>query len=118
MCIRDRRGVEFVYLVLAPHSAALGQTLKGLNFRRRYGLTALAVQRLGRSYRTDVGDLPLQPGDSLFGLSKRLLDNPARWTEVRRYNGIGSVTALRPGTVLRLRPDWFPSEPAQAPWRA
>ncbi len=56
----------------------------------------------------------VQPGDSLFGLSKRLLDNPARWTEVRRYNGIGSVTALRPGTVLRLRPDWFPSEPAQA----
>lgn len=60
------RGVEFVELVLAPHSAALGQTLKGLNFRRRYGLTALAVQRLGRSYRTDVGDLPLQPGDSLL----------------------------------------------------
>lgn len=60
------RGVSFVEMVLAPHSKAEGQSLKELEFRRNYGFTAVALLRSGRSYRTDVADFKLHPGDSLL----------------------------------------------------
>lgn len=59
-------GVSFVEMVLAPHSRAEGQSLKELEFRRQYGFTAVALQRGDRSYRTDVAEFKLQPGDSLL----------------------------------------------------
>jgi di/tricarboxylate transporter len=63
-------------LILAPHSAYVGQTVKQLNFRRKYGFTVLAISRAGVSRRTDVGDIPLQLGDSLLivGPPKRVRD--------------------------------------------
>ncbi|HVO43791.1 MAG TPA: SLC13 family permease, partial [Aggregatilineales bacterium] len=60
------RGVTLVEMALAPHSAAVGHTLKALEFRTRYGYTVVALLRDGRSYRTDVADISLQPGDSLL----------------------------------------------------
>ena len=60
------RGARFVEVVLAPHSAVDGATLRDLDFRRRYGFTAVALLRGERSYRTDVADMRLQPGDSLL----------------------------------------------------
>lgn len=60
------RGVVLVEILLAPHSSALEHTLKELNFRRHFGLTAVALHRRDRSYRTDIGDMKLQLGDSLL----------------------------------------------------
>lgn len=62
------RGMTLAEVILAPHASWEGKTLKMLDFRRRYGLTAIALKRLTRSYRTDVGDLPLAMGDSLLVL--------------------------------------------------
>jgi di/tricarboxylate transporter len=59
-------GVTFVEVILAPHSRVEGQTLKDVGFRQRYGLTVVALKRLNRSYRTDVGDIQLSLGDSLL----------------------------------------------------
>ncbi len=59
-------GMTLVELILAPHSAYTGKTIKEMNFRRIYGFTVLAILRRGRSYRTDVGDMALEPGDSLL----------------------------------------------------
>jgi di/tricarboxylate transporter len=59
-------GISLIESVLAPHSAYVGKTLKELNFRHRYGFAAIALLRGGRSYRTDVANIPLQPGDSLL----------------------------------------------------
>lgn len=59
-------GMTLIELILAPHSTYAGKTIKQLNIRRKYGFTVLALLRRGRSYRTDVGDLPLEPGDSLL----------------------------------------------------
>ncbi len=59
-------GVSFVEMILAPHSRAVGYSLKELEFRRNYGYTAVALLRDGRSYRTDVADFKLHPGDSLL----------------------------------------------------
>jgi di/tricarboxylate transporter len=60
------RGVTFVEVILAPHSGVVGQTLKDVGFRQRFGLTVVALKRLNRSYRTDVGDIQLSLGDSLL----------------------------------------------------
>src|SRR6202142_1199328 len=59
-------GMSLVELILAPHSAYAGKTIKEMNFRRKYGFTVLAILRRGRSYRTDVGEMSLEPGDSLL----------------------------------------------------
>lgn len=58
--------VGLVEVVIAPRSRVVGQTLKQINFRQKFGLTAIALWRGGRPYRTDVGDLPLQFGDALL----------------------------------------------------
>ena len=58
--------VRLAEVVIPPRSAAIGQTLKELRLRRKFGLTAVALWRGGRSYRTDVGDFELQAGDALL----------------------------------------------------
>jgi di/tricarboxylate transporter len=66
---RDRRlglPVRLTEVLIAPRSPAIGQTLKELRFRGKFGLTAVALWRAGRSYRTDVGDFALQAGDALL----------------------------------------------------
>jgi di/tricarboxylate transporter len=45
-----------------------GKTLKQLNFREKYDLSAVALWRENRSYRTDVGEIPLRFGDALLVL--------------------------------------------------
>lgn len=59
-------GITFMEVILAPHSRVVGQTLKDVGFRQRFGLTVVAVKRLNRNYRTDVGDIQLALGDSLL----------------------------------------------------
>ena len=53
-------------VIIAPRSRVVGQTLKQINFRQKFGLTVIALWRSGRSYRTDVGELPLEFGDALL----------------------------------------------------
>lgn len=82
------QGVMVYEVILAPHSSAEGKTLKELDFRRRFGFTVLALKRADRSFRTDVGDIPLAFGDTLLV--------------------IGSPAELR---TLRRSPDFFILEP-------
>ena len=58
--------VRLTEVLIAPRSPAIGQTLKDLRHRTKFGLTTVALWRAGRSYRTDVGDFPLQAGDALL----------------------------------------------------
>lgn len=67
----SRQGVLFVEVMPSPHSQALGRTLRELEFRAKYHLSALAIFRGGRSHRTDVGDFPLMLGDSLLMIGSR-----------------------------------------------
>lgn len=62
----SRLDVMLLEVLPSPHASVLGKTLKQINFRRRYGFTAVALLRRGRSYRTDVGDYPLELGDALL----------------------------------------------------
>ncbi|MEP7285103.1 MAG: SLC13 family permease [Chloroflexota bacterium] len=67
----SERGASFIEVVLSPRSKAEGRTLKELEFRKKFGFTAVALLRSGRSYRTDVADFKLSPGDSLLVVGSR-----------------------------------------------
>lgn len=60
------RGISVAEVVLGPHAHVQGKTLKEIDFRQKYGLTVVALRRLNRSYRTDVGEFELVFGDSLL----------------------------------------------------
>ena len=64
-------GVTMVEIILAPHTQTEGHSLKELDFRRRYGFTAVALRRVGRSYRTNVGDFKLSMGDAILVIGPR-----------------------------------------------
>ncbi len=61
-------GVALVELMLAPHSAVEGRTLKEIEFRKRFGVTIIALRRLNRSYRTEVGNFSLALGDTFLAI--------------------------------------------------
>jgi di/tricarboxylate transporter len=61
--------VRLFVTMIAPEASITGQTLKELNFRKKYGITAVALWRDGRSYRTDVSSFKLQFGDALLMVS-------------------------------------------------
>lgn len=58
--------VNLTEVIIPPRSEAIGQTLTELGFRNKHGVTAVAIWREGRSFRTDVGKMPLSVGDALL----------------------------------------------------
>jgi di/tricarboxylate transporter len=58
--------IGVVEALLAPNSNFIGRTLRSIDFRRRFGLTVLAIWREGQPYRTALADRPLHFGDSLL----------------------------------------------------
>ena len=73
--------VDLVEVIIPPRSQAIGKNLTQLNFRSQFKVTAVALWREGRSYRTDVGKMSLQVGDALLVVGspksvQRLVDNP------------------------------------------
>lgn len=70
--------------ILMPQSSVVGRTLKELDFRRRFGVTVIALYRRGHAVATRLGSLPLRVGDVLLiqGRPERLrdlADNPDLW---------------------------------------
>lgn len=51
---------------LHPHSSFVGQTLRQLDFRNRFGVNVLAMLRDGVPRRTNVKSRRLEPGDTLL----------------------------------------------------
>ncbi len=64
-------GLTMLEIMPAPHSSVVGHTLKELDFRHRFGFTAVALRRPDQSYRTNVGDITLALGDSLLLIGRR-----------------------------------------------
>lgn len=60
--------------LVMPQSNLIDRTLKEVNFRQRYGLTALAIYRHGQSLCDKIGRIRLRVGDVLllYGQSERL----------------------------------------------
>ncbi|GAP64623.1 hypothetical protein ARMA_3046 [Ardenticatena maritima] len=60
-----------VEAVLAPHSHLIGESLRSINFRHRYGVLVLGIQRHGQAIQEQLADVVLQPGDVLLLYGER-----------------------------------------------
>lgn len=61
-----------------------------------------------------AADYRVQPRDTLIGVSRRLLVDPANWPAVARFNGLRNPDLLRPGETLRIPLALLRSETAPA----
>jgi di/tricarboxylate transporter len=62
---------QLAELVVPPRSPFIGRNLVETGFREKTGLTGVALWRGDRPIRTDVGTLPLLPGDGLLVFGSR-----------------------------------------------
>ncbi|MEX0691859.1 MAG: SLC13 family permease [Gemmatimonadales bacterium] len=57
---------QLAELMVPPRSRMIGQSVRQLNFRHRYGIPVLGIQRHGTALRERMRDIPLQAGDLLL----------------------------------------------------
>ncbi|MBN1568013.1 MAG: SLC13 family permease [Acidobacteria bacterium] len=53
-------------MLISPRSGVAGRSLREIHFRRKYGLTALAIMREGKPILEGIPETPLQFGDALL----------------------------------------------------
>jgi di/tricarboxylate transporter len=58
--------VEVVEAVVVPDSRLVGQSLRQIQFRRRYGLAVMAISRQGEPVRKRLAEVHLKEGDVLL----------------------------------------------------
>ncbi|MDX1643674.1 MAG: SLC13 family permease [Thermoanaerobaculia bacterium] len=63
--------VDGVRARLTASSALAGGTLRGLEFRERYGLVVIGIRRDDRLFREHLGEIALSPGDELYALGEK-----------------------------------------------
>jgi len=64
----------FAEVLLTPRSRLIGKTLRDVRFYEHYGITVVAIKRLGEPLAADTAAIPLRFGDTLLieGSSKNL----------------------------------------------
>lgn len=62
----ERQQRRLTEAVLSPTSPLIGTNIRKANFRGRYGAAVVAVHRNGQQLRTKIGDIELEPGDTLL----------------------------------------------------
>ena len=111
--------VGMAEIIIAPRSRVVGQTLKQINFRQKFGLTVIALWRNGRSFRTDVGDQSLEFGDALLMHGPRdklrLLQAEPDFIVLQPDTGAAQrptkawlAAAIMLGTLLVMAAGWLP----------
>lgn len=60
------KGLALSEVILLPGSPLIGRTLRGVNFRDRYGLQVLGINRKGETIRRRISLTRLQVGDQLL----------------------------------------------------
>jgi di/tricarboxylate transporter len=68
--------IELFEVMVMRGTELIGQTLKMLNFRQRYDLTVLAINRHGKTFVETLSSTPLEFGDVLLVQGKRKLIEP------------------------------------------
>lgn len=62
--LSDQFGIS--EMIVTPHSRFEHKTFRELHFRKKYGLTVLAIYRNGKYIQTDAGKTRLRAGDALL----------------------------------------------------
>lgn len=73
----DSNQVKPYEIVLSDSSPLIGQTVRESDFRRQYGAVILAIHRNGVRIDEKIGNIRLQPGDTLLILADKEFYN--RW---------------------------------------
>jgi di/tricarboxylate transporter len=91
------RGGRLVEVTLAPGADIVGNTLREIDFRNRFGLSVLAIRHQGKSLLSRLADVPLQFGDAL------LVQGPAHKVDLLRDDPDFLVLETPPVQTKRLR---------------
>jgi di/tricarboxylate transporter len=86
---------EIIEATLAPRSTMVGRTLNEVNFRDRFGFSALAIWRQGGIITRNLRDVKLRFGDTLL-----LIGTPGRARMLQRGN---EFLVLEPIEIQRKR---------------
>lgn len=78
-------------VLINPRSDLIGRNLKEVNFRQRFGLTALAIFRHGQSLQDKIGNIRLRMGDLLL-----VQGSPDRFQLLRRSRDLTVLEELSP----------------------
>jgi len=81
------QNLSLAEVILLPGSPLIGRTLRGLNFRERYGLQVLGINRKGETIRRRISQARLQVGDQLL-----LQGNPETIQGLGKNNNFRVVT--------------------------
>ncbi|RPJ60416.1 MAG: SLC13 family permease [Acidobacteria bacterium] len=104
--------LKIVEAIVMPQSALIGRTIKELDFRHRFGVTAMAVYRRGHGVAEKLATIPLRVGDVLLLQGRveqfdALAGNPDLWpleemhhVPFRRRKGVFAILALAFAVVL------------------
>jgi di/tricarboxylate transporter len=63
--------ISIVEAILMPQSGLVGRSIKELDFRARFGVTALAIYRRGHALASKLSRVPLEVGDVLLLQGRR-----------------------------------------------
>ncbi|MEW5872029.1 MAG: SLC13 family permease [Chloroflexota bacterium] len=99
----DTKQVHLFEVTLAPRSTLVGRSLNEVNFRNRFGVTALAIWRQGEIIAEHLRDEELQFGDALL-----LQGSPGRIQALRDGN---EFLVLEP---VKINRNWSQKAPVAA----
>ena len=75
-----------------------------------------SAQSLAQAALPTVGDLQYKviPGDTLEGVARRLMEQPRRYPEIARLNGLGNQDVIQPRMTLRIPAPYLKMQPEDA----
>jgi len=94
-------------VMCAPDAPLIGKTLREAQFRKRRGLTVLAIKHRGKLLEGNLIDTPLRFGDVIlvaggWPLIARLREEPGEFVVLRLPHELGSVVPARRKAPLAL----------------
>jgi di/tricarboxylate transporter len=93
---------QLVEAVVAHQSPFVGQTVRDAKFRTRYNAAILSVHRHGERIAQKIGDIVLQPGDTLL-----LEAQPSFVSAYRNDKSFSLVNGVENSTPPRFRKAWI-----------
>lgn len=92
--------IRMAEALIPPQSELIGRTLKEIDFRRQYGVTALALYRHGHPIRDKIKNVQLRLGDLLL-----VQGPPDRIAQLKGRNDVKLLDEVQP-TLHRQKKRW------------
>jgi di/tricarboxylate transporter len=116
---QDSDDLHLAELTLRPNSRLESESLRSMDFRRRYGLSVLALRHRGAELTDHFQDVPVDVGDSLLvqgpvGRLDELANNPDLMVlkeappEQRRTSKAPIATLILLGVIIAGAAGWLP----------